>query len=247
MMLRLGALAVAALAFAQTLTTNPADRQRAELHYRTAWGALKAESWDEAAKEFKAAIDLYPRYTLAFYGLGRAEMGRKHFGDAVRAYEQCRDLYVRSAGQRFSADADATRARQDQQMELKEAIRQTSSGPQTSRSQENVRQFQNQLQLLQQNNDRGMNVSIDASVPAFVSVALGSAYFRAERLVDAEHAYKAAITADPKAGEAHNNLAVVYLMTDRPGDAELEVKAAEKAGYAVNPNLKDDIKKKKTG
>ncbi len=53
-----------------------------------------------------------------------------------------------------------------------------------------------------------------------MSLALGSAYFRAERFADAEREYKAAIAADSKAGEAHNNLAVVYLQTGRYDEAE---------------------------
>ena len=54
-------------------------------------------------------------------------------------------------------------------------------------------------------------LSLEATVPPWVSLALGSAYFRAERFEDAEREYKATIAADSKAGEAHNNLAVVYL------------------------------------
>lgn len=57
--------------------------------------------------------------------------------------------------------------------------------------------------------------------------------------------YKAALAVDPKFGEAHSNLAVVYLMSGRYEQAEEEVQAAEKAGFRVNPNLKDDIRKKK--
>jgi tetratricopeptide (TPR) repeat protein len=140
---------------------------------------------------------------------------------------------------------DAIRARQDQQLELREAIRQTSQGPQTQRSQEMVRQFQNQLRLLQQNADRGLNMSLETAVPAFVSLALGSAYFRAERLADAERQYESAVQVDPGAGEAHNNLAVVYLLTNRYDEAEKEAKAAEKAGYNVNPRL-EDIRRKKS-
>ncbi len=240
-------LAVLLVSAAQSPAQLSADRQRAEMHYKEGWQALRAESWDEAAKEFRAAIELYPRMTLAYYGLGRAEMGRKHYPDAIHAYEQCRDIYIRDAGQRFSADADAMRARQDQQMELKEAVRQMTSGPQSQRSQETARQMQNQMRLNQQNMDRGLNVSIDASVPPFVSVALGSAYFRAERIADAEREYKIAVSTDPKLGEAWNNLAVVYATTSRYDDAERALKSAEKAGYNVNPNLKDDIKKKKAG
>ena len=92
-----------------------------------------------------------------------------------------------------------------------------------------------------------MNVSIDAAVPPFVTLALGSAYFLQERWADAEREYKRSVASDPKMGEAWNNLAVVYLMTSRYVDAENAVKAAENAGYNVSPNLKDDIKRKKSG
>jgi len=224
-----------------------ADRKLADQHYSAGWQALRAESFDESAKEFQTAIDLYPNFTLAYYGLGRAEMGRKHFADATRAYETCKSNYERAGSRDFQRQLDANRRRADEEMELKEAIRQTSQGPQGQRTQELTRQLQNQLRLVQQNSDRGMNVSIDTAVPPFVSLALGSAYFRAERLADAEREYKLAVAADPRMGEAWNNLAVVYLLMSRYDDAEMALKSAEKAGYNVNPGLKDDIKKKKAG
>ena len=55
--------------------------------------------------------------------------------------------------------------------------------------------------------------------------------------------YRAAIEVDPKLGEAHNNLAVVYLQTGRFPEADVEITAAEKAGFRVNPQLKEDVKK----
>ena len=48
---------------------------------------------------------------------------------------------------------------------------------------------------------------------------------------------------NPKFGEAHNNLAVIYMTSGRYKDAEAEVKAAEKAGFRVNPQFKEDLKK----
>ena len=86
-------------------------------------------------------------------------------------------------------------------------------------------------------------MSISSSVPPFVSLALGSAYFRTGRMPEAEKEYKAAIDADAKMGEAHSNLAALYLQTGRIDEAEKSVKAAEKAGFKVNPALKDEIKK----
>jgi Flp pilus assembly protein TadD len=78
--------------------------------------------------------------------------------------------------------------------------------------------------------------------PGWMSLALGSAYFRADATADAEREYRAALAVDPKLGEAHNNLAVVCMLTGRYPEADAEIKAAEKAGFRVNPQLKEDLK-----
>ncbi len=54
-------------------------------------------------------------------------------------------------------------------------------------------------------------------------------------MADAEREYRAASKVEPKLGEAHNNLAVVLVLTGRLDDAEREMKAAEKAGFRVSP------------
>ena len=102
-----------------------------------------------------------------------------------------------------------------------------------------------QLQLAKDRTDS--NVTMDATVPYFVPMALGAAYFRSGQVADAEREYKAAIASNPGSGETHSNLAVLYLTTGRYDDAEREVTIAEKGGFKVNPGLKDDIKKKKSG
>lgn len=61
-------------------------------------------------------------------------------------------------------------------------------------------------------------------------------------MAEAEAAYKAAVAADSKVGEAHSNLAVVYMETRRFSEAERAVAAAERAGYRVHPDLKKEIK-----
>ena len=73
---------------------------------------------------------------------------------------------------------------------------------------------------------------------------LGSAYFRTEQWADAEREYKAALAVQPKSGAVLNNLAVLYLQTGRYQEADDAVKAAEKAGFKVHPQLKQDIKAK---
>jgi tetratricopeptide (TPR) repeat protein len=211
------------------------------LHYRSGWEHFVTEAWVEAAREFQAAIDVDPEFKLAYYGLGRASMAQKKFVDAVRAYEKCRDIYIAQASRNFTNKGDADRIMSDDLLQYDMAISRLQSGPQTAQSQAQIAQLQGAKQRLQ-NKTRGTDsMSISSNVPPFVSLALGSAYFRGGRMSDAEMEFKNAIEVDAKMGEAHNNLAAVYLQTGRIDDAEKAVKAAEKAGYRVNPMLKEDI------
>jgi tetratricopeptide (TPR) repeat protein len=179
---------------------------------------------------------------MAHYGIGRAQMALHQYDAAIAEYTACRNYILAEEGRKYTGQAEADRARRDRMMELQDLQRQYSKGPQNNQTADMQRQIGNAMRMQQDATDRGQNISIDASVPAFLSVALGSAYFRADRRDDAEKAYKAAIAVDTKAGEAHNNLAVIYLLSERYDLAEQAVKNAEKAGFRVNPELKDQIK-----
>jgi Tfp pilus assembly protein PilF len=85
-------------------------------------------------------------------------------------------------------------------------------------------------------------MTLDSGVPAFVTLSFGSAYFRAGRFADAERDFEATVAADPKAGEAHNNLAVVYLETRRYSEAEASLQSAKRAGFRVHPDLERQIR-----
>ena len=78
--------------------------------------------------------------------------------------------------------------------------------------------------------------------PAEISLALGSALFRSGQREKAEIEWKAATNVNPKLGEAHNNLAVIYMQTGRLDEADAELKLAEKNGFRVNPQFKNDLK-----
>ena len=93
---------------------------------------------------------------------------------------------------------------------------------------------------------KGVNVNLNATVPPWVSLSLGSAYFRSGKIADAEREYKATIAADNKSGEAHNNLAVVYLETERFTEALNSINAAKKTGFKVNPELEKAIRSKQS-
>lgn len=230
-------------AIAQVLRNQ--NRGRAMPLYKLGLEDLKAERWDKAAAEFRRAIDVDPTFDMAYYALGRSLMPQKKYADAVEALSKCRDLYREQAATQFSNQQEAQQYRRDRVIEIDEVIRQYQQGPQTGQTSETLRQLYERRRQIQENIQRGTNVSLDTSVPSYVSLALGSAFFRLGRLADAEREYKATVAADPKTGEAYSNLAVVYLQTGRFDEAEKAVKAAEKTGFKVNPMLKDDIATRK--
>ena len=75
-------------------------------------------------------------------------------------------------------------------------------------------------------------------------LALGSGYFRNGDRDAAEAQWRAAVDANPKLGEAHNNLAVICMQTGRFDEALQELTLAEKAGFKVNPQFKADLKER---
>jgi tetratricopeptide (TPR) repeat protein len=233
------------LAFALTTSVGFAqntagDRTRALGPYKVGFENMRAEMWAEAAKSFQQAIDIDPNFDLAYYMLGRVRMQQKQYVDAVAAFTKARDLTVASAGHHFTNAQEAQRDRRERITAIDEEIRQLGPNP-ALQYQDRLRQLQERRRQLQENLQQGANISIDASVPVYLSLSLGSAYYRTGNRAEAEKYYKEATSTDPKSGEAHNNLAVVYFETGRASDAEKEIRLAEKAGFKVHPQLKADI------
>ena len=83
-----------------------------------------------------------------------------------------------------------------------------------------------------------------ATTPPGVFLALGSAYLRAGQLPEAEREYRAALHGNPRMGEAHNNLAYLYMVSGRLQEAERELAQAEKKGFKVHPDFKNELKSK---
>jgi tetratricopeptide (TPR) repeat protein len=240
-------LVIAVLTSGSSAGAQPPGRTNANLeqarrHYVRGWEHMRAESFDTAVDEFREAIELHPQFAIAYYGLGRAYLALRRYAEAVVSLSTSRDIYSNEASRRFQNQLDANRYRQDRLMELQDLRNQYSKGPQTSQSVDMLRQIDNQIRLTSNVLDREMGMAIENLVPSFVSLSLGSAYFRSEQMEAAEREYKAAIRTDPKSAEAHNNLAVIYLLTNRPKEAQAEVKAAEKSGFRVNPELKEQIR-----
>ncbi len=229
---------------AAVVAQSPDDRRRARIQNQLGWEQMTAEKFEGAARSFQQAIDIDRNFEDAYYGLGRANMGLKKFVSAIDALSACRDIYLSRAGKQFANQQDAQRARNDRLTEIDEQIRQVQGMPASLQQQDLLRQLNNQRRDIQNAVTRGSSLNIDATVPPWVSLSLGSAFFRSGRMADAEREYKATVATDPRAGEAHNNLAVVYLETNRIAEADASLRAAKKAGFKVNPQLEQAIKER---
>ena len=227
-------------------TTSPGARERARGPYMTGLENMKAEAWEEAVKSFKSAIEIDPTFEMAFYMLGRTHMAQKKFVEAAAAYEKCRTLYQQQSGRQYASANERQRNRDTQLREIDDVIRNYQSAQPTAQVLDAIRQLQNRRREIEEAMSRGnATMTLNLSVPAYVSTALGSAYFRMGNLAAAEKEYKAAVAADGKAGEAHSNLAVVYMETGRLDDAEKAIREAEKVGFKVHPQLKEEIKNRR--
>ena len=233
-----------AFASAPAVAHSPREHIDAIRHLRLGQENLHAEQWDKAESEFQAARKLEPSLEMAHYGLGQVYMATKRFPAAVSAYLGCRDAFISNTARRATNDLDALRQLDDQIQSLEDEKTLIATGRVNAMLSGGPIDLDRRISDLRAR--RYHDAKAMPETPAWISLALGSAYFRSDSLADAEREYRETLKADSKIGEAHNNLAVVLLLTGRYPEADAEIKAAEKAGFRVNPQLKEDLKKART-
>ena len=211
------------------------DRREALRHYRAGRELMSAERFEQAADAFRAAITEDRLLSLAHHGLGEAYMALRRYASAIQAFTGAREALLTLHGLNDRHRIEVERHRDDEIRELKDSIRRLRQMPNSNLQ---VARIESRIQDLER--QRSSN-TVAFVQPAELSLALGSAYFRNNQLEDAEREWRAAATSNSRLGEAHNNLAALYAMTDRKKEAQESVRAAERAGFRVHPQLKDDI------
>ena len=234
----IAAVSVAAMA-TQQIASEP-DRRAALRFYSAGQELLSREQFAKAVEEFTKATHKDPLLTRAHYGLGQAYMGLRRYASAAKAYGDCLDAFKQLHGLQQANRFEVERQRDDEMKELREDIRrmmQAGQGLRATQAEARLRDLERQ------------KTTIEAAYqpPAPVLLALGSALFRNGDTEQATQHWEAAVASDPKLGEAHNNLAVVYMQRRRFSDAQREVTLAEKSGFRVNPQFKEDLKKASQG
>jgi tetratricopeptide (TPR) repeat protein len=242
--------AVLATALVSALTATVAaqhvadehSRREAMRHYRDGQELMAAERFDRAAEEFTKATQYDQLFTLAHYFLGQAYSNLQRYPSAIKAYKDCIDACRAIYSLRQTNRFEAEKRRDDELRALRETV--AVAHAQATRSPGSglglrATQLDQQMQNLER--DR---TSIDGPFqpPAEVLLALGSALFHSNQVEQAEFEWLAAIHVNPKMGEAHNNLAVLYMRTGRLSQAAEELRLAERNGVRVNPQFKKDLK-----
>jgi tetratricopeptide (TPR) repeat protein len=227
------------------VVSSERDAREAVKHYRAGEDALLHELFDQAELEFRQAAKLDPLLVAAHYGLGRTMMATKRYPEAVDAFLAAREAFRR--GQQVEASNAMTMQRRldDQIKALQDDVTmaQRATRPGNPNIQAAVTRNEDQIKTLQSLRNRGGEGPLPT--PHWLSLALGSAYFRTRDLKLAEQEYRAALEEKPDLGEGHLNLAVVCMLTGRLDEADSEVALAEKAGVKVPQGLKDDIRKRR--
>jgi len=220
---------------AQKIADEPSRRQAMEL-YRSGMEFMSSERFDKAAEAFAASVEKDPLLTIAHYQLGQAHMSLKRPASALLAYKGCLDameaLHHLEESNKFEVD----KQRQETIREMRTELNRNVKIDPLKRT-----VIEQRVHDLEQ--EHSAPIGSPFHPPAFVLLAIGSAHFRNGDREAAEAQWRAAVDANPKLGEAHNNLAVIYLQKGQKTEAENAVKLAEKNGFKVHPQLKEDIQK----
>src|ERR1043166_6048219 len=202
----------------QQLATD-ADRSQALTFFRLGQEDLVAERFEKAIESFTKAVQKDPLLSIAHYGIGQANMNLRRYGSAVKAYTDCISALRRMHELIQAGNVAADKQRDDQIHELRDLRDKGWRGltrPQALTAEQHLRDLEEQRHSQFET----------FHAPAETLLALGSAQFRDRD--GAEANWRAAIDVNPKYGEAHNNLAVIYMQTGRLTEAEQELTLAEK-------------------
>jgi Tfp pilus assembly protein PilF len=231
----------AALMLSSAIHAQLADersRREALLSYRTGADFLSSGRFEQAAEQFRKAIQKDHLLVEAHYELGQAYMGLRQYPGAIKAYQDAivasRALHDLELQNRATIES----AIDDRMWEIDKeiAVFNRLADP-------HARELMNRRRQLELIKRSQTGIAESFEPPSESLFALGSAYFRNGQLIEAEAQWKAALEVDASMGKAHNNLAVLYMLTGRIDEAEEEVRLAEKNGTQVNPQLKSDMKR----
>lgn len=226
------------------------ERREAMREFQAGASAIAAQEWIDAEQSLRRAVTLDPLLAVGHYGLGQTYMTLGRYEDAVAAFTASRRAFA------CATSGDDRARRRDEIQALREALRdagdrrRSDAGDPWSELSDDARQPLDRVLSTHRAHVRlhELEASLRPSnrEPSGVALALGTALFRAGALAEAEFEFRRAIARDPRSGDAHHNLALVYTLTDRLEEAEREIAAARKSGVPIHPRLVHELERRRS-
>ena len=243
-------IVVAALTLAVPVFAQPNEKERRKEaldHEKTGRSLMVTEKWPEAEREFKIATRMDPLLWYAHYDLGQTYMATRRYPEAETAYLAARQAFEDGVALRMTDKAKGNARLEEELEQLRDSVKlfQSGAGAKVSQPENMVLRLEERIRQLEDQKGRGASDHVD--LPPQISMALGSAFFRQNKLPDAQREWEAAVKVKPDFGEAQANLAVIYMMAGQFDESKAAIAKAEKAGYKVNPKLKEDLEARLAG
>jgi Tfp pilus assembly protein PilF len=208
---------------------NDLDRRLAVEQYHLGLEKMKAGAFEQAAAAFIRAIRHDKNQPLAYYALGQAYAARQRWDDAIQAYAGGISA-LRAAGRYAPEQYGVVDNRTDVAFREARTVGNRSADPSNA-----LGRSASAVSV----SDRIRNTGLQQgrSFEADFSLAIGTAFFHAGKLLEAENEWRYAVSLHPELGEAWNNLAALYAQTGHKAPALEALRAAQKAGHQVDAAL----------
>jgi Tfp pilus assembly protein PilF len=212
-------------------------------HYDKAVRAFSRKDFESARSELDKAVAIMPQYSYAHLLLAKSWYMSKRFDEALSSIERAETAWREFAGvvadaQAAAGDALIRRRRnlRDQISALQDDLRQAATPQERERIQTYMGTLQHEIDDIDRQQAQQGPAEI-AVLPAEYSFVHGNVLLRMNRLIDAEPQYQRAIEANPKYGEAFNNLASLYYQAGRLEEARQVLETARSRNLPINLDL----------
>lgn len=229
----------AGLVRAQAASYDPHKAMLAKGHFDKGMKLVVQGKEGEGEAELLEAVKIFPELADAHVQLGNLSMRRKNFTEGLERYLQAQHALGRLQGVARSQGMERQRQIQENLDVLRERVSQLQRS-QVPGAEGKIEQNLAQIEKLEQEQKKPLATD-RVPIPAELYFLTGNARMNLERFDDAIQDYKMALSLNPNFGEAHNNLAVIFLYRKDYGRAWEHVHAAEKAGVRINPEFREEL------
>jgi tetratricopeptide (TPR) repeat protein len=211
--------------------------------------SFKKEKYDKAEQSFLKVLERLPEHSEAsyllaqiYYKQGNLEKGLEMIQNAEDNFAVLgRILYRRQISRTDQLNAQREQAQQEIS-QLESQLAQAKTDAQRAAIQQQINQIQSRLgtpEMAQEKQDRMETLT----VPGDYYYVHGNFLFKMKKYQEAMDQYLKAIEVEPRHGNAYNNIANLYFMSQQYDKALEYLEKGEANGAKVNPEFKKAILK----